>query len=58
MPWVHVWLSKSELKSVHDKFEVSGIPKPILVDSEGNIIGIKSEVRGEGLEKTLEKYFQ
>ncbi len=58
MPWKHVWLSPDELKLVQNKFEISGIPKPILVDREGNIIGIKSEVRGEELERVLSMIYK
>jgi thiol-disulfide isomerase/thioredoxin len=58
MPWKHsfspgVW--KSEVASF---FEVSGIPKPILVDPNGKIIAITKGLRGEDLEKTLATYLK
>ncbi|MCX6138175.1 MAG: thioredoxin-like domain-containing protein [Ignavibacteriales bacterium] len=57
MPWKHVWLSKDDLKTIHDRFEVTGIPKPILVGRDGEIVGLKNEVREEKLERALEKVF-
>lgn len=53
MPWLHtfsegVW--KNEASKV---FEVSGIPKPILIDPNGKIVALDG-LRGEELEKTLE----
>lgn len=36
--------------------EISIIPKPILVDSKGNIIAIEEQLRGRSLIKTLEKF--
>jgi thiol-disulfide isomerase/thioredoxin len=53
MPWEHAWVHPEDAKALHDTFEITGIPKPILVDGDGMIVGLKSEVRGENLEKTL-----
>jgi thiol-disulfide isomerase/thioredoxin len=55
MPWKHVWISGDELKMIHDQFEVTGIPKPILVNLDGEIVGLGSDVREENLERVLEK---
>ena len=38
------------------EFEVDGIPKPILVDGNGMIVAMTTELRGENLQKTLEKF--
>jgi len=38
------------------RFEVSGIPKPVLVNPQGIIIATGMELRGEELRKTLDKY--
>lgn len=56
MPWMHsfsegVW--ESEAAKV---FEVTGIPKPILIDPKGKIVAMEEELRSENLEKTLAKY--
>ncbi|HLP81186.1 MAG TPA: TlpA disulfide reductase family protein [Nitrosomonas sp.] len=58
MPWRHVWISESEQKMVHDQFEVTGIPKPILIDQDGTIVGLKADVRGEKLQNILAKVFK
>ncbi|MBK9249251.1 MAG: redoxin domain-containing protein [Ignavibacteria bacterium] len=56
MPWMHsfsegVW--ESEAAKV---FEVSGIPKPILIDPTGKIVALEEALRSDNLEKTLTKY--
>jgi hypothetical protein len=38
-------------------FEVSGIPKPILVDSTGHIIASELQLRGERLMQTLKEVY-
>jgi thiol-disulfide isomerase/thioredoxin len=57
MPWKNVWLQDSERKIIHDRFEVSGIPRGILVGRDGIIVGLGPDVRGELLEKALETLF-
>ena len=56
MPWKNVWISPDEIQSVHEKFEVTGIPRPIFVNPDGTIIGIGPELRGDNLDKVLAKY--
>ncbi len=56
MPWTHcfsagVW--KNEATKI---FEISGIPKPILVDPTGTIVAMDADLRGGALEQTLKKY--
>jgi thiol-disulfide isomerase/thioredoxin len=58
MPWLHsfspgVWDSKAV-----EFFEVTGIPKPMLINPEGKIVEIGVSLRGENLGKTLEKYLK
>jgi thiol-disulfide isomerase/thioredoxin len=58
MPWLHsfspgVW--KNEATRI---FEVSGIPKPILVSPDGTIVALDADLRGPNLEKTLAKYIK
>ena len=55
MPWKHVWIGGDELKMIHDLFEVTGIPKPILVNRNGEIVGLGSDVRGENLDRILKE---
>ncbi|NOG47546.1 MAG: TlpA family protein disulfide reductase [Calditrichaeota bacterium] len=56
MPWLHTFVEKGFENELSKRFEVIGIPKPILVNSEGIIIATGSELRGENLKKTLEKH--
>lgn len=56
MPWNHTVLTGLFKDPVAEKFEVMGVPKPILVGPDGTIIATESDLRGEQLEKTLEKF--
>ncbi len=58
MPWLHTFLDKNVRDKVAQRFEVSGIPKPILVSPEGIILAMENELRGEELDKTLRKYLE
>jgi thiol-disulfide isomerase/thioredoxin len=56
MPWLHsfsegVWKSK-----MVDFFEVTGVPKPMLIGPDGKILEMENNLRGDDLEKTLSKY--
>lgn len=55
MPWLHAFVEKGFESELAKKFEVIGIPKPILVNEEGTILAVDSDLRGENLEKTLER---
>jgi hypothetical protein len=58
MPWRHVWIGGDKLKKYHDLFEVTGIPKPILVNRDGEIVAIGAELRGGNLENVLATILQ
>ncbi|APF19627.1 alkyl hydroperoxide reductase/ Thiol specific antioxidant/ Mal allergen [Caldithrix abyssi DSM 13497] len=58
MPWLHAYLDNSIRDQIAQKFEVSGIPKPILVSPEGVIVAMEADLRGQNLEKTLSKFIQ
>lgn len=56
MPWNHT-LVEGEFKSeLAKQFEVSHVPRPILVDEKGIIVALESDLRSDKLEKTLEKF--
>jgi hypothetical protein len=57
MPWRNSFISSQEVNKMRETFEVSGIPKPILVSAEGKILEVEEGLRGDELEKTLSKYF-
>ena len=56
MPWLHTFIENSYNNELSKRFEVSGIPKPVLVNPQGIIIATGMELRGEELRKTLDKY--
>ncbi len=55
MPWLHTFIGRSSKSNILNEFEVAFIPKPILVNPQGIIIAMGDSLRGDGLEKTLEK---
>lgn len=55
MPWLHAFVEKGFESDVARVFEVDGIPKPLLVDPNGMIVAMQDELRGDMLEKTLER---
>ena len=56
MPWNHAYVVGGFANPTSREFEVDGIPKPILVDGNGMIVAMTTELRGENLQKTLEKF--
>jgi thiol-disulfide isomerase/thioredoxin len=58
MPWLHAFLEGAFDADLAIEFEVSGIPKPILVDPEGMIVATGMNLRGDNLEKTLAHYLE
>lgn len=58
MPWKTSW-SRGEFKSpAAELFEVNNIPKPILVNPNGEIIALDEDLRGEYLLETLKEIFK
>ncbi len=55
MPWLHAFADGAFEGEIGKKFEVVGIPRPILIDPQGKIIAIETELRGKQLEETLKK---
>ncbi len=53
MPWLHAFIEGGFNAPISRVFEVTGIPKPILVDPKGKIIALGGELRGRNLERTL-----
>ncbi len=58
MPWKNAFLKDGWQNPICKKFEVIGIPRPILVGTKGEILAMEGELRGDRLEKTLSKYFK
>ncbi len=53
MPWLHAFIEKGFESDLANRFEITSIPKPILIDPEGKIIATDDKLRGEELGKTL-----
>lgn len=58
MPWHNSFVSGSFKSEIAKKFEVIGIPKPVLIDESGKIIAVEIKLRGKSLEKTLSETFK
>ncbi len=56
MPWLHAFAEDMFSDEVTMQFEVSSIPKPVLIDPEGVIVATGLELRGDRLEETLAGY--
>lgn len=56
MPWMHGFVEGNFQSDIAKTFEVTGIPKPILVDPNGNIVAMESDLRGENLDQTLARF--
>ncbi|MEW6508664.1 MAG: thioredoxin-like domain-containing protein [Bacteroidota bacterium] len=57
MPWLNSFIGNAEGRKIADKFEVIGIPKPLLISEEGKILETEMNLRGSNLKNTLKKYF-
>lgn len=58
MPWQHIFTEGIFESPAAQLFEVTGIPKPILIDPNGKIVAITVGLRGEELVETLKRYVQ
>lgn len=56
MPWNHAFVEGGFQSSLAEAYGVRGIPKPVLVGPDGKILATENDLRGDNLEKTLEKY--
>jgi thiol-disulfide isomerase/thioredoxin len=56
MPWMHAFVEGNFKSDLANTFEVQGIPKPVLVNPQGEIVAVGSQLRGEQLKETLAKY--
>jgi peroxiredoxin len=55
MPWEHAFVNNGFKSDLAKTYEVSGIPKPILIDPNGIIVAVGGELRGANLELTLSR---
>lgn len=57
MPWLHTFVTNGFRNELSKRFEVMGIPKPILVDEDGMIIATEESLRGDELIATLSRVY-
>ena len=56
MPWLHSsGRDSNEYSEIMKSLEVTGVPHLILVSPDGTIAALGSDLRGEDLDRTLEK---
>jgi thiol-disulfide isomerase/thioredoxin len=56
MPWKHAFVEGGFQNPISDAYGVKGIPKVLLMGPDGRIVASGAELRGEALEKTLQKF--
>ncbi len=59
MPWLHAFVDGDLRAKIAKDFDAAAIPKPFLVDGNTNrILALTTDLRGENLEETLEKFIK
>lgn len=58
MPWINALEKEGFASDIAKKFEVIGIPRPILIGPDGTILAIENSLRMGKLNKTLEMYLK
>ena len=53
MPWKHMWLQDGWDSDIMDRYEVAGIPRPVLIDREGNILATGMDLRWDKLKPAV-----
>jgi thiol-disulfide isomerase/thioredoxin len=53
MPWLHAFAEGMFQSPIAAAFEVTAIPKPVLVDPQGVIVAVGPSIRGEHLEEAV-----
>lgn len=56
MPWHHAFVAGAKKSALAEAYGVVGIPKTVLVGPDGRIVATDGELKGEQLEKTLERF--
>lgn len=57
LPWMNAFIQDGFNSEIGKKFQLASIPKPVLVNENGEIIALDNDIRGMGLERELEKIF-
>lgn len=56
MPWLHTFIEGGFENELSTRFEVTSIPRPILIDPKGKIVATGLQLRGANLRKTIDKF--
>jgi alkyl hydroperoxide reductase subunit AhpC len=56
IPWLNAFVNSGFDNKICKDFEVYSVPKAILVDPKGNIAAIGWDLRGDNLDKTIERF--
>ena len=56
MPWKHAFIEGGFQNPLSEAYGVKGIPKPLLIGTDGRIVASGGQLRGANLEKTLEQF--
>ncbi len=56
MPWNHAFVEGGFKSPLAEAYGVRSIPKPILVGPGGKVLATENDLRGDNLDKTLEKF--
>ena len=56
MPWKHAFIEGGFQNPLSEAYGVKGIPKPLLIGPDGKIVASGGQLRGENLERTLERF--
>lgn len=56
MPWANSIIEDGFSSEPMKPFEIHGIPRPILVDTNGKIIALQEDLRGEKMEETISRF--
>ena len=58
MPWLHTRVTREDDNSIRDLFEITGFPRPILVDEDGFILATDDELRGNKLLDVIDAAYE
>jgi thiol-disulfide isomerase/thioredoxin len=53
MPWVHAFVGDDWTSDIVTAFQIPGLPRTVLVDRDGVIVAVDSDLRGARLDQTL-----
>ncbi len=53
MPWIHAFVGDDWTSDIVTAFQIPGLPRTVLVDRNGVIVAVDTDLRGERLDQTL-----